>query len=529
MPALCAPGAGKPPDVMVFCFQEFMELTATNVVMLGTGDGARQTEFESAALRALPAAFGMPFVKVQSVGMVGLYVGVFVAERLRGSVKNVAAERVRAGLYGQAGNKGAVAVRFEVCETSICALSAHLESGDGKTSERASQLREILQSRLGGGPNRVALAVSEHDLVALGGDFNFRLALPQGTQAKGLREALESGWQDTSMGCVGEGAASGPPTDFGAVFAEYDELQGVQGSEEVKEVLRSAGLMEGPVLFPATYKFLEGTAVYDPERTPAWCDRVLHTKVDVVRRKYCAIGGLVQSDHRPVCAFLETSLLALPGLINFPPRQKAPIEAQAAENPDLVNGPGSPAKVAPCTEDDNTSGMGTGATVDLLGDLGVPTAPPPGSPGLPGAEAGGAAGRAGAPGTRGVARQAAGASGTVDLLSSNGTNAAPDQPRGSVPAAGMLTAHQLVLAEHAGGWYYADVLKVYGSSCDVAWRRPNAQQWGCDATMKHYLCSTDADETQHGVNLPISTRIRLPDSSPEPPKEHRANVIDLLG
>ena len=37
--------------------------------------------------------------------MVGLYVSVFVAERLAASVNSVHAERIRSGLYGQAGNK----------------------------------------------------------------------------------------------------------------------------------------------------------------------------------------------------------------------------------------------------------------------------------------------------------------------------------------------------------------------------------------------------------------------------------------
>ena len=42
--------------------------------------------------------------------------------------------------------------------------------------------------------------------------------------------------------------------------------------------------MEGPVYFPPTYRMLEGQAGYDLERQPAWCDRVLHSKVSVQRK-----------------------------------------------------------------------------------------------------------------------------------------------------------------------------------------------------------------------------------------------------
>merc|ERR1712032_675243 len=85
---------------------------------------------------------------------------------------------------------------------------------------------------------------------------------------------------------------------------------------------------------------------------------------------------------------------------------------------------------------------------------------------------------------------------------------------GSTPAPASLSSGQLVFAEYAGGWYLADVLRVRGSLCDVAWRRPNAEHWGSQEAMRQYLCSTGADETCHGEGLPVATRVRLPCQSP---------------
>ena len=88
-----------------------------------------------------------------------------------------------------------------------------------------------------------------------------------------------------------------------------------------------------------------GQAAYDFERQPAWCDRVLHSKVSVARkscldyrgllelpfvstrevaeipmcRGYCALGGFTQSDHRPVCAAGPSAQWASEGCI-FSPR-----------------------------------------------------------------------------------------------------------------------------------------------------------------------------------------------------------------
>lgn len=501
---LCGHAAAeRPTDVILFCFQEMMPLTAANVVMQGDGDEARQSEFEAAALLAIPSVLGEPFVKVRGIGMVGLYLGAFVARRLQDSVAGVLANRTAVGLYGQAGNKGAVGVRFEVAKTSICALSVHLESGKGKAAERAAQLREVLQASLSaGGPARAPLAVTKHDLVVLAGDFNFRLALPQGVDEEPLRETFSDSWPearsgcepDCEAGCVGEGPASARAAPAALKsFASYDELRGERAAPAAAEALREAGLVEGPVLFPPTYRLLEGARRYDAERAPAWCDRVLHSKVGVVRRRYCALANLTQSDHRPVCAVLETNLLALPKSRCEPARaQPQALERDALAGEQTLSTArttecnGMADATIPCSrsasEGPRTQTASSSSNlVDLLdarpplADLG-PATPPQSTP---------------SPAFHGEA---------------------PGRP---LPSEGILPG-QLVLAEHAGGWFYATVHRVGGGTCDVAWRRPQGANWGRDSTNARYLCSTGADETQHGQKIPLSNRVRLPEGSHSP-------------
>ena len=47
------------------------------------------------------------------------------------------------------------------------------------------------------------------------------------------------------------------------------------------------GFVEGPITFPPTYKFQQGTDIYERRkekklRAPAWCDRVLWRRYEVL-------------------------------------------------------------------------------------------------------------------------------------------------------------------------------------------------------------------------------------------------------
>eukprot|EP00931_Biecheleriopsis_adriatica_P057882 TRINITY_DN34374_c0_g1_i2.p1 TRINITY_DN34374_c0_g1~~TRINITY_DN34374_c0_g1_i2.p1 ORF type:complete len:937 (+),score=214.59 TRINITY_DN34374_c0_g1_i2:694-3504(+) len=475
------------PDVVIFAFQEFAELTAANVVLLGSGDEQLQERFDAAAVAALENVLGESYVQVRGAGMVGLFLGVYVAARLKSLVKAVGAERVASGLYGQAGNKGAVAVNFKIEDTSICALSLHLESGHGskKAAERAAQLREVLERCLlpGGkvsSTESLKVKVSQ-DIVIVAGDFNFRAVLPEEANPQALRRTLASGWvNDSEIGLVGEGIKQ-VPEEVLRLFRECDELQGVRGptKAELRELLKEFGLAEGPVFFPPTYRLVEGESVYDTEREPAWCDRLLLSGVSVIRKGYAALGGLTQSDHRPVCVLLEALLLALPP--QAPAVHAAPAKAPA----DLLSGAVSRPAVASNSPAASSSTSG------------------------------------------------------FDLLDFDSSDASPKEQkplRGLPPPAGSnLAVGRLVYAEFQGGWYLANITRSIGDTVDVAWLRPQGSEWGNKEEMERYLCSTGADETLHGDKLKLASSIRLPSSKDLEQRQkllqlsHAGITPDLLG
>ena len=61
--------------------------------------------------------------------MVGVLIVAFCKVSIKSRIKNISSSKVRTGLGGNTGNKGAVVLWFELDNTSIVLANAHLESG----------------------------------------------------------------------------------------------------------------------------------------------------------------------------------------------------------------------------------------------------------------------------------------------------------------------------------------------------------------------------------------------------------------
>lgn len=72
--------------------------------------------------------------------MVGVLIVAFCKVSIKSRIKNISSSKVRTGLGGNTGNKGAVVLWFELDNTSIVLANAHLESGQSKVYERIEQI-----------------------------------------------------------------------------------------------------------------------------------------------------------------------------------------------------------------------------------------------------------------------------------------------------------------------------------------------------------------------------------------------------
>ena len=64
--------------------------------------------------------------------MVGCFIGVFAKIKMLARISDLKSTKIKTGVGGSAGNKGAVIVRFNLDDTSVMLMNCHLMSGKKK-------------------------------------------------------------------------------------------------------------------------------------------------------------------------------------------------------------------------------------------------------------------------------------------------------------------------------------------------------------------------------------------------------------
>ncbi|TLD39059.1 hypothetical protein E2P81_ATG00046 [Venturia nashicola] len=181
------------------------------------------------------------------------------------------------GMSGMAGNKGAVAIRMDYANTSLCFVTAHLAAGFSNYEERNRDYRTIAQG-LRFQRNR---SIDDHDSVIWFGDFNYRIGLGN----EKVRAYVDRGDLDTLF--------------------DNDQLYIQRTRSNIHDVFDHYD--EAKITFLPTYKFDLGSDAYDTSdkgRIPAWTDRVLRKGSNLHQINYNS-APLRFSDHRPVYATFQ--------------------------------------------------------------------------------------------------------------------------------------------------------------------------------------------------------------------------------
>jgi endonuclease/exonuclease/phosphatase family metal-dependent hydrolase len=274
-------GAQRPPEIVAVAFQEIVEL---NPQQLMKEDPQARLQWEKAVLRTLnehaSEVGGPEYVLLRSGQLVGAALLIFVQKGKLKRVKNVEGAIKKTGLSGMAGNKGAVAIRMEYANTSLCFVTAHLAAGFSNYEDRNRDYRTISQG-LRFQRNRT---IDDHESVFWFGDFNYRIGLGNDK----VRMLIDHGDLDTLL--------------------ENDQLYIQRTRSSVSNVFDHYD--EAKITFLPTYKFDLGTDTYDTSekgRIPAWTDRVLKKGNNIRQISYNS-APLRFSDHRPVYATFEVDV-----------------------------------------------------------------------------------------------------------------------------------------------------------------------------------------------------------------------------
>jgi endonuclease/exonuclease/phosphatase family metal-dependent hydrolase len=260
------------PEIVAVGFQEIVELSPQQIM---STDPFRRQEWERAVKNTLNDNAEKyqeeEYVLLRGGQLVGASLSIFVRTSMLPYIKNVEGSIKKTGLSGMAGNKGAVAIRMDYCNTSLCFVTAHLAAGFANYDERNRDYRTITDG-LRFQRNR---SIDDHNSVIWLGDFNYRIGLSN----ERARQLIKEGDLDTLY----SNDQLNIQMTHGQVFPFYSEA---------------------PIAFSPTYKFDNGTDNYDTSdksRVPAWTDRVLR-KGDNIRQINYNIAPLRFSDHRPVYA-----------------------------------------------------------------------------------------------------------------------------------------------------------------------------------------------------------------------------------
>ncbi|GAA5885405.1 hypothetical protein JCM6882_009606 [Rhodosporidiobolus microsporus] len=270
------PVEGPDPAFLVISFQEIVPLSPGQIMAT---DPEKKRRWEQHILDTVASRPNKKegYILLRSGQLVGTALIVLCRKDIAGDVRNIEAATKKTGLKGMAGNKGAVAIRLDYRDTSFCFLTAHLAAGHSNVEER-NQDYFTIASGLHFSRGR---GIANHDNVVWAADTNYRISLPN-EEVRGLAEA-----------------------------DAYDELY---EADQLNLARRTRGVFPGyeeaAILFRPTYKYDNGTDVYDSSeknRIPAYTDRILYKGVDLDAFRYQR-AELMASDHRPVYALFRSRI-----------------------------------------------------------------------------------------------------------------------------------------------------------------------------------------------------------------------------
>ncbi|RHZ74229.1 hypothetical protein CDV55_106047 [Aspergillus turcosus] len=308
----------------VLGLQEVVDVASATEALRPYVDPGPSNKWKSALEKALPEGFQL----VAETQLVGLMLLIYAAPSLVESISSVSSTNVGTGLLGYMGNKGAVATRLMLGETTyLVFINSHLSAGSDKGSlERRNWDASQIVGRAKFDPIDPDKGLREDPGDSIGGedfafwfgDLNYRLEdIPGGDVRQVLARHTENEYDKSHTRSHNVEDVPSSPT----VGVEHDnkleESYPTLSDEEIDphtdpsslqttiasllphDQLRLQqkqnrafhdGWREGDITFLPTYKYDVGSVARfdssEKHRGPSWCDRILYrTRHDRLRHE----------------------------------------------------------------------------------------------------------------------------------------------------------------------------------------------------------------------------------------------------
>ncbi|KAJ5177137.1 uncharacterized protein N7482_003014 [Penicillium canariense] len=330
VPFQCSP---EKVDLYVLGLQEIVDVSSPTEALRPYTDPGPANRWKEVVHQALPAGYQL----VSEVQLMGLLLIIYASPAIRDSVSAISSTYVGTGLMGYMGNKGAVATRLVLGETTrLVFVNCHLAAGSDKGSlERrnwdASQICqrakfEPVDSESGAHGDQGGESIDDEDFTFWFGDLNYRLDDIPGDDVRQVLARHTENAYDTALqakqsksnsnrnsGASDPSERSSPSPSFseeqevpepvtdGEIDPHNDpaSLQTTISSlishdqlriQQRKGIAFHKGWQEGPISFLPTYKYDVGSvAMFDSsekQRGPSWCDRIIfRTRRDMLKHE----------------------------------------------------------------------------------------------------------------------------------------------------------------------------------------------------------------------------------------------------
>ncbi|KAI5705299.1 hypothetical protein M8J76_016060 [Diaphorina citri] len=211
------------------------------------------------------------YTQVEAIRMLGIMMVIFVRDSFLSQITNIDKDRMSSG---DLGNKGGVAIRFELYRTGICFICSHFASHINNVEARNADFKNILNQIHFKENDKL---IPDHDLIFWFGDLNYRF---DKLSRDSVIELINRKGYD--------------------ILLQHDQLKKILIQSET--IFPS--FKEAEICFKPTYKYVPGTVyTFSEHRTPAYCDRILWRGRHVRNYFYKSHDNFKLSDHKPVSGF----------------------------------------------------------------------------------------------------------------------------------------------------------------------------------------------------------------------------------
>lgn len=133
------------PDIICVGLQEMVSLNAMSMIQ---GENTqRMTQWRGLLDDTVRSAHkSEQYIWLTEKGMVGLYMCLFVKHSLISRISDIQLCKIKTGVWGSSGNKGAVLARFNLDDTSVVLMNCHLMSGKNKGKQRTEEINYIFDN-----------------------------------------------------------------------------------------------------------------------------------------------------------------------------------------------------------------------------------------------------------------------------------------------------------------------------------------------------------------------------------------------